>query len=406
MAVPPSVASALALLRHRLTRAQYTQASLQRRLGIVHPDDVGILNQEPTRLRLRDDTSNLSTAAQLFFLEAQVPQASADRLLSPSGVDQLKQFGLLRSRSGKVSARLRIEAIGEQLFLADNRFRNGDPTALGLHTSARHRQTPRIDAPKKLDPVYPPSSDSILLREAVAPAGSGRVLDLCTGSGVQAVSQAAYAQQIAAVDINPRAVAVAQWNVALNRAANVEVHLGDLYDTVKGQCFDTIIANPPFVSSPYAQGPSYHAGGPTGDMLLRRILGGFGKHLAANGRGFAITHVGLHRGQQLADLGRTWMRGFPGRTLVLELESGSAVDLAAAQALFAIEQGVAAYAREVRRWVDYLRKHRIERIAAVLVVAEKTGTASLEVVDARPRVFPMPLTPPPAQQVASWFANR
>ncbi len=406
MAVSPSATSALALLRHRLQQAQYTQASLQQLLGIVHPDDVGILNRESAHLRLQDDASKLSTATQMFFLEVPVPRASANRLLSPAGVDHLTRVGLLHPRAGKVSARLRIEALGEQVFLADRRFRPADPTAFGLRASTSLDKTRRVTTRKPMDPVYPPSSDSILLHEAVVSAGSGSVLDLCTGSGVQAVAQAAQAQQVVAIDINSRAVTVARCNAVLNGAANVEVRLGDLYATVNGQCFDTIIANPPFVSSPYAQGPSYHAGGPTGDMLLRRILQGFCKHLAPGGRGFAITHVGLRRGQKLETLGRRWMRGFSGRTLVLELESGSAVDLAAAQSLFAIERGVAAYAREVRRWLAYLRQHRIERIAAVLVVAEKTGTAALEVVDARPRVFPMPLAPPPAQRIAAWFANR
>ncbi len=256
------------------------------------------------------------------------------------------------------------------------------------------------------DPVYPPSADSIILREAVVAVAGGSGLDLCTGSGVQALAQAAVAADITAVDINPRAVAVARLNARLNAASNVDVQLGNLYAGVPRRRFDTIIANPPFVSSPHAHGPSYHAGGATGDELLRRVIRGFATHLRPSGRAFAISHVGLRAGQELADIGRRWFRTFRGRAAVFELESGTAVDLAAAQSLFAIEHGLSAYENEVRRWVEYLERHRIARIAAILIVAENTGVPGFELVDARQRILPLPLSPPLPQRVTDWLAQR
>ena len=98
-----------------------------------------------------------------------------------------------------------------------------------------------------------------------------------------------------------------------------------------------------------------------------------------------------------------WFRDFPGRALVLVVENGTPVDLAAAQALFALDRGLKAYAAEVRRWVQYLRRHRIEQVSALLIAAERGERRGVEVVDAQPRVLPIPLTPAPADRIKSWL---
>jgi len=373
-----------------LRAAGYTADRLKDLLRIAYPDDVGPLNRAPTLERLRSDSSPAGTLIRLFFLETDQPVRAVDRALRGTGVDWLVRHALAGRHGTTVRPRVRVDPIGPHYCVADCRFRRFDPRALRL--AGR-------------DPVYPAGSDSVLLRETVVAGAARRVLDLCTGTGVQAFAVAAAAERAIAVDCNPRAGAVARFNAGLNDVPGLQVRVGDLYGPVRGERFDLILANPPFVSSPYARGPGYHAGGPTGDRVLRRIVAGWRRYLAPGGRGYAISHVGLRRGQTLEAVASGWFRGFPGRALVLHLETGSAVDLAAAQALFAIERGVSAYATEVRRWVDYLSRHRIERIAVVLIAAVQDAAGRLEVVDAHPRVLPLPLTPPPRQRVESWLAG-
>ena len=244
-----------------------------------------------------------------------------------------------------------------------------------------------------------------MLRECLTYDGSDlRALDLCTGSGIQALAVASQVTQVTAVDVNPRAVAMTRHNAALNGITNVEVHLGDLYAPVADQQFDLILANPPFVSSPYDDAPTYHSGGPTGDRVLRRVIAGWSQHLRSGGRAFAVSHVGVRSGESLDQMATQWCEGFPGRVLVVRVEEGSAIDLAAAQALFALEKGLPAYHREVERWVQYLREHRIDTVALILVVAEHNGTHNVEVVDGSPRVLPLPLTPAPPQRIHDWLA--
>jgi methylase of polypeptide subunit release factors len=387
------IASILLDLRTRLSAAGYTPDALKRSLGITYPDDIGLLNRAPALERLRDDRSPSGTLMRLLFLEGAEPERRVAGVLSRRLYEQLLRCGLLHRSSRGVRAQLRIDAVADHYLIADRRFRPGRTRAFGL--------------PGR-DPVYPPGSDSLILRGAIFAPDARRVLDLCTGSGVQALrladsAEACGAKQIVAVDINPRAAAVARLNAQLNGATNVDVRVGDLYAPVGGAQFDLIIANPPFVASPYAGGPAYHSGGAVGDAVLRRIIAGWRTRLARGGRAFAIAHRALRAGEKIEAVARAWFRDFPGRSLVLIIECGTAVDLAAAQAQFALRGGVEAYGREVRRWADYLRRLRVSTVAVLLIVAERTDEQHIEVIEAQPRLLPIPLTPPVADRIAAWF---
>lgn len=373
-----------------LHAAGYAPETLQRLLGITVPDDIGVLNHAPAVERLKHDRSAAAVMIRLFFLEEAEPAARCAQIFSRRGYADLVAMRVLRRRGATVHARVRIDPVGDQHYVADRRFSSVDRTALRL---------PRGDA------VYPASSDSLLLRDVVSAAAPRAVLDLCTGSGIQALQVARAAERVVAVDVNPRAAAVAAFNARLNGMLNIEVRLGDLYSPVRGEQFDLVIANPPFVASPYANAPSYHSGGPRGDRVLRRIIGGLATHLREGGRAFAITHLAVRGGEDVASIAGTWFHDFPGRALVLVVETGTPVDLAAAQALFALDRGLKTYAAEVRRWVQYLRRHRIEQVSALLIAAERGNRRGVDVVEAQPRVLPIPLTPAPADRIKSWLGS-
>lgn len=77
-----------------------------------------------------------------------------------------------------------------------------------------------------------------------------RVLDMGTGSGVNAVLAAGRGARVLAVDINPDAVAAASANVERNGVAGrVEVRESDVFaavDRVVDGVFDLIVFDPPF----------------------------------------------------------------------------------------------------------------------------------------------------------------
>jgi release factor glutamine methyltransferase len=79
-----------------------------------------------------------------------------------------------------------------------------------------------------------------------------RILDLCTGSGVIAVSLAKEypAARIVATELSPAAAVIARRNAERNGVAErVDVRDGDLFAPVRGERFDLITANPPYIAS-------------------------------------------------------------------------------------------------------------------------------------------------------------
>ena len=126
--------------------------------------------------------------------------------------------------------------------------------------------------------VFSPISDSwMLARLAAAHAGDGaRVLDLCSGSGVVAVSAALSGADATAVDVSRRAVLTARLNARLN-GVRVRAVRGDLLDAVAGEEFDVIASNPPYVPAESddlpRKGPerAWDAG-TDGRVLLDRVI--------------------------------------------------------------------------------------------------------------------------------------
>jgi HemK-related putative methylase len=74
------------------------------------------------------------------------------------------------------------------------------------------------------------------------------VLDMGTGSGVCAVFAARHAARVVAVDVNPAAVRCAVINTLLNNLDHkIDVRHGDLFAPVRGERFDFVLFNPPFL---------------------------------------------------------------------------------------------------------------------------------------------------------------
>lgn len=103
----------------------------------------------------------------------------------------------------------------------------------------------QIAVPPGVMPITPTSH---LLGEAVLSRvrANQRVLDMGTGSGVNAILAAACGADVLAVDVNPVAVEAVRANAARNAVSDrVEVRCSDVFKAVTGR-FDWIIFDPPF----------------------------------------------------------------------------------------------------------------------------------------------------------------
>ncbi|WP_112238753.1 HemK2/MTQ2 family protein methyltransferase [Kribbella monticola] len=100
--------------------------------------------------------------------------------------------------------------------------------------------------------VFAPISDSWMLADAIRQEDIGPhslALDVCTGSGVLALTAAACGATTTAVDVSRRALLTVQLN-ARRSGVRVRTRRGRTFAPVAGERFDLIVSNPPYVPSP------------------------------------------------------------------------------------------------------------------------------------------------------------
>ncbi|MDP3640695.1 MAG: methyltransferase, partial [Nanoarchaeota archaeon] len=98
--------------------------------------------------------------------------------------------------------------------------------------------------------VYEPAEDSFLLQRWVKEHALGRVLDMGTGSGIQAFAAAASprVREVLAVDIDKETIAQLRQKIAKEKIAakKIKALQSDLFEHIAGK-FDTILFNPPYL---------------------------------------------------------------------------------------------------------------------------------------------------------------
>ncbi|AEF96833.1 HemK2/MTQ2 family protein methyltransferase [Methanotorris igneus] len=139
--------------------------------------------------------------------------------------------------------------------------------------------------------VYEPAEDSELLMENLVDVKNKVVLDVGTGTGIQAINAAKKgAKIVVGVDINPYAIQIAKENAILN---NLELNKkifffeSDLFENVEGK-FDVILFNAPYLPTSdeeRLEGWLNYAfdGGEDGREVLDRFIEEVGDYLKENG---------------------------------------------------------------------------------------------------------------------------
>jgi len=132
-----------------------------------------------------------------------------------------------------------------------------------------------------MDAVYAPREDSKLLAEQVEKYAHGNVLDMGTGSGIQAVVAARKKEvkNILAADINPLAIEEAKKKI-INK--KIKWVISDLFRNVGGM-FDTIIFNPPYLPEDIRVKDLALDGGKKGYEIIERFLNSVNRFLKPKG---------------------------------------------------------------------------------------------------------------------------
>ncbi|MFC9955400.1 methyltransferase, partial [Streptomyces prasinus] len=133
------------------------------------------------------------------------------------------------------------------------------------------------------------------------------VLDLGTGSGIQALHATRHATRVTATDVNPRALHIAALTLALSGVPAADLREGSLFAPVRAdEKYDLIVSNPPFVISPGAR-LTYRDGGMGGDDLCRTLVQEAGERLGEGGFAQFLANWQHVEGEDWQDRLRSWV---------------------------------------------------------------------------------------------------
>lgn len=352
----------------QIARAGYWEAAVRERLGFTDITELkwkGLPIYRAERLATRDAQA---IAMELFLLQGHVEASQLGLLLSPASVDALVRVGLLTIDSAKrVRASASLFPVADRLIFSDHAWHKLPHPG--------YTTVPR-------DQVMFVGDDSRWLARATVRRKIRSSLDLCTGSGVQAILAAAHSDRVLAVDVNPRAVDCARLNAIVSGASNMEVAAGDLFEPAgAGARFDLITANPPFVVSPVDE-ILFRDGGPSGEDIQRRIIAGLPDHLAPGGIAQIVTELGEREGEPLIQRVREWLGGAPMDIYMLRMRTYSPGYYAVGHADREGDYGD--YLESVGEWAANLRAHGYKQVVSVLIAFQWSDAPFDRVDDAQP----------------------
>jgi SAM-dependent methyltransferase len=269
---PPSIAdlarftdAMCAELRARFARAGFTVELVTEVEsywpGVLRPPRLPVLRWWLAR---RDGAGAL--LARLFAYDDTLTGADAAEALGTELLDALVLTGIVgKAPKGGFIAHFLFTPVEGGLWLLSDRL-DGNP-----------------------DAVMGPGGGTQHLGSLIPKSFGGTALDLGCGAGTLALQAArAGARRAVGVDLNPRAIAIARFNARFN-GLEVELCEGDTVEPVKGQRFDLVLSQPPFVVRPRDHaGSTFLFGGSTGDEIPLRFIAAIPGVLDAGGHALVL----------------------------------------------------------------------------------------------------------------------
>jgi methylase of polypeptide subunit release factors len=354
----PFVVPGLPAVAEMLDRSGYRPDPVRALLGVggdipVNATDVAIYQR-----RLVANPGTLADLVAVFALGGRLPADRIATALGGTGLDTLLSVGALVEDDGLVLPAVRLMPHGELWIAADRHPEPGVPLS-ALHVTG----------------INPPAT---LLAALTVRRNRGTALDVGTGNGIQALLLSQHSDRVVATDINPRALAFAAFNAALNGVECVEFRQGNLLEPVAGERFDVIVSNPPYVISPDTD-YAYRDSGQEPGALCAALVRALPEHLTERGYATVLASWPNSSSRHWSDVPRAWL-GDGCRAWLLQLSVDDVLRHAAQwNAPMATDGDLAGYGEAVDRWVRYTAERGIEQIGYGAVILSQHDGESVVV---------------------------
>jgi hypothetical protein len=340
-------------VRDVLENADFTEKGIPAHLNSdeiirVTPRDM------PHLLRLTSEGAPLDTLIRLLGFGLKVDVDAAERALRPMTIQSWIDGGILRAERSRIVASFTIFRQFGFLLAYDRRFQM-------LHNDI------------KPDCVPGPGDFTLILAHSMIREKAGSVMDLGTGSGILGLLASEHAERVVSTDINPRALNIAAFNIALNGVKNVELRDGSLFEPVKGESHDLIMMNSPCAISPENRF-RFRDGGLEGDAFLQGILRQAPAHLAENGYFQIVAEWAHPRGIDWRSRLRDWFEGSGCDVWVIRLKTVGTGTYASNWVGETDKEGSRLYVKRWDKWMTYLERQGIEAVSTgVINMRRKRG---------------------------------
>ena len=330
-----------------LAEASFDERSVRE---LVRVDDLDF-GRGLAALRLRPSGGErLGLLVRLFIAAESLDPVAVATAVAPLRLEELAAAGIIERGPDGVRALCRLDPVDDLIVASD-------PHLPG------HRLSP--------DHVIMAGPASRTLAAVTLRPPRSTALDLCCGSGVQALLAARHCEHVVGTDVNPRALRLAALSASLSGVQTVEWRLGDLFEPVLDEQFEFAIANPPFVISPTHEF-TFRDGGRSGDELSRLVLTGLLDRLSEGGLGHVLCSWVGRDGEHWSDQPRRWLERSGCDAVIFKLDSESPATHAISWTSLAALSAGEAVARAAD-WVDYYRDLGVAQIVTGVVIARRRG---------------------------------
>jgi SAM-dependent methyltransferase len=380
MTSAPAPAGDVTALRAALGSSGFTVDGVEDLLGPVA--SAALHREQPVparRVTAAAGADPRATLTDLFLLGGQVRRSALDAALPGVGADGARALGLVDAAGrGDDDA---VRAVVDLRPYASTDARG--PVEWWLSSDLGEAVTGRrLDT----DHVLGAGGASMTLAQVTVRTPTGRVLDLGTGCGIQALHAARHARTVVGTDISRRALAFARFNAALNAPdADLDLRLGSMLEPVAGDRFDLVVSNPPFVITPHTGAPGavvadalgdfeYRDGGRAGDDLVRDLVTGVGEVLAPGGVAQLLGNWEHRRGEDWTERVGAWLddSGLDGWVIQRELlDPAEYAETWIRDGGTTADRDPAAWAAAYGAWLDDFASRDVEAIGFGIVTLRR-----------------------------------